>query len=44
MEPAQDAVPLGLAAADPVLSSWSGRLADWMKVRGLLEKENEDRP
>jgi acetyl esterase/lipase len=26
----------GLAPLDPVLSSWSGRLADWMRGRGLL--------
>jgi acetyl esterase/lipase len=27
---------LGLAPGDPVLASWPGRLADWLKVRGLL--------
>lgn len=27
---------VGLAPADPTLSSWPGRLADWLKVRGLL--------
>lgn len=27
---------VGLAPNDPVLSSWAGRLADWLKVRGLL--------
>jgi acetyl esterase/lipase len=27
---------VGLAQKDPILSSWPGRLADWMKVRGLL--------
>lgn len=27
---------VGLAAKDPVLSSWSGRLADWLRTRGLL--------
>jgi acetyl esterase/lipase len=27
---------VGLAAKDPVLSSWPGRLEDWMKVRGLI--------
>lgn len=27
---------VGLAAADPVLSSWPRRCADWMGVRGLL--------
>jgi acetyl esterase/lipase len=29
---------VGLAPKDPVLATWSGRLADWMKVRGLLGK------
>ncbi|HZT82459.1 MAG TPA: alpha/beta hydrolase [Gemmataceae bacterium] len=29
---------VGLAPKDPVLSTWSGRLADWMKGRGLLKK------
>ena len=28
---------VGLAGADPILATWSGRLADWMKVRGLLK-------
>jgi dipeptidyl aminopeptidase/acylaminoacyl peptidase len=28
---------VGLAPQDAVLSSWSARLADWLKVRGLLE-------
>jgi len=28
---------VGLAQKDPVLSTWPARLADWMKVRGLLE-------
>ncbi|MPY89996.1 MAG: alpha/beta hydrolase fold domain-containing protein [Luteitalea sp.] len=27
---------VGLAPDDPVLSSWPDRLADWLKVRGLL--------
>ena len=27
---------VGLAAKDPVLSSWGDRLADWMRARGLL--------
>jgi len=27
---------VGLAQKDPILSSWPGRLADWMKLRGLL--------
>jgi acetyl esterase/lipase len=29
---------VGLAAKDPVLSTWSARLADWMRIRGLLQK------
>lgn len=29
---------VGLAPMDPILSTWSGRLADWLKVRGLLDK------
>lgn len=29
---------VGLAPADPVLSSWGGRLADWLKMRGLLTR------
>ncbi|RPI86280.1 MAG: DUF1080 domain-containing protein, partial [Planctomycetaceae bacterium] len=29
---------VGLAQKDPVLSSWSGRLSDWMKTRGYLNK------
>jgi len=29
---------VGLAAADPVLSSWPDRLAAWLKSRGLLKK------
>jgi acetyl esterase/lipase len=29
---------VGLAPADPVLSTWPARLTDWMKVRGLLPK------
>ncbi|MCY2965814.1 MAG: alpha/beta hydrolase, partial [Planctomycetota bacterium] len=29
---------VGLAPKDPVLSTWSGRLADWLKVRGYLNK------
>ncbi len=28
---------VGLAQKDPVLSTWPARLADWMKVRGLLK-------
>ncbi|MDQ6708654.1 MAG: alpha/beta hydrolase, partial [Acidobacteriota bacterium] len=28
---------VGLAQSDPVLSSWPGRLADWLRVRGLLD-------
>jgi acetyl esterase/lipase len=27
---------VGLAPKDPVLSSWPARLADWLKVRGLI--------
>lgn len=27
---------VGLAQNDPVLGTWPGRLADWLKVRGLL--------
>jgi acetyl esterase/lipase len=27
---------IGLAPQDPVLSTWPARLADWLKVRGLL--------
>jgi acetyl esterase/lipase len=27
---------LGLAQDDPVLSTWPARLADWLRVRGLL--------
>jgi dipeptidyl aminopeptidase/acylaminoacyl peptidase len=27
---------VGLAATDEALSSWPGRLADWLRVRGLL--------
>ena len=29
---------VGLAPSDPVLSSWGGRLADWLKIRGLLAR------
>jgi acetyl esterase/lipase len=29
---------VGLATKDPVLSSWPGRLADWLRVRGLLSR------
>lgn len=28
---------VGLAQTDPVLSTWSARLHDWLKVRGLLD-------
>lgn len=28
---------VGLATEDPVLSSWPDRLADWLRVRGLLQ-------
>ena len=27
---------VGLATSDPVLSTWAGRLSDWMKARGLF--------
>ncbi|MBC8167173.1 MAG: alpha/beta hydrolase [Bryobacteraceae bacterium] len=27
---------VGLAPSDPILSSWSGRLTDWFRTRGLL--------
>jgi len=27
---------VGLAPLDPTLSSWSGRLAEWLRIRGLL--------
>jgi acetyl esterase/lipase len=30
---------VGLAANDPVLSSWPARLEDWMRGRGLLPKQ-----
>lgn len=29
---------VGLAAKDPILSTWSGRLNDWLDTRGLLKK------
>jgi acetyl esterase/lipase len=29
---------VGLAPADPVLSTWPARLADWMRVRGLIPR------
>lgn len=29
---------VGLGASDPVLSSWPGRLADWLRSRGLLAR------
>ncbi len=29
---------VGLAPSDPVLSSWPGRLADWLRLRGLLTR------
>ncbi len=28
---------VGLAQSDPILSTWSARLADWLKLRGLLD-------
>ncbi len=27
---------VGLAGTDPILAAWAGRLADWLKLRGLL--------
>ena len=27
---------VGLAQKDPVLASWPGRLADWLKARGAI--------
>jgi hypothetical protein len=27
---------VGLAQNDPVLSSWPGRLADWLRIHGWL--------
>lgn len=32
---------VGLAPEDPVLSTWPGRLADWLKLHGLLTKQPE---
>jgi acetyl esterase/lipase len=29
---------VGLAQKDPILSTWSGRCADWLRGRGLLDK------
>jgi len=29
---------VGLAPADPILSSWAGRLSDWFQTRGLLKQ------
>jgi acetyl esterase/lipase len=31
---------VGLASKDPILGTWSGRLEDWLKSRGLLEKKS----
>ena len=28
---------VGLAPKDPILATWAGRLADWLKTRGLLK-------
>jgi acetyl esterase/lipase len=28
---------VGLAPKDPILATWTGRLADWLKTRGLLK-------
>ena len=30
--------PAGLAASDPVLATWTARLDDWLKARGVLKK------
>jgi fermentation-respiration switch protein FrsA (DUF1100 family) len=30
---------LGIQPADPVLNTWKDRLADWLKVRGLLDRK-----
>ena len=30
---------IGMAPADPVLSTWTGRCSDWLKGRGLLTKD-----
>ncbi len=35
----QGAHGVGLAPNDPVLSTWKDRLADWLKIHGLLKKE-----
>lgn len=32
---------VGLAPADPVLSSWGRRLADWLRMRGLLTRATQ---
>lgn len=34
---------VGLAKRDPVLSTWPGRLRDWLKSRGLLSTQNQSR-
>ena len=31
---------VGLAPSDPVLATWPGRLADWLKLRGLTTDSN----
>lgn len=28
---------VGLAQADPILSSWPGRLADWLRIQGVIK-------
>jgi acetyl esterase/lipase len=33
----------GLARNDPVLASWTTRLTDWLKVRGLLRRTGDTR-
>ena len=30
---------VGLAQSDPILSSWSGRLSDWLHSRGMLSRQ-----
>jgi len=35
---------VGLADGDPVLSTWKDRLADWLKLRGLLAASPRESP
>jgi acetyl esterase/lipase len=35
---------VGLAPTDPVLSTWSARLTDWLKVQGLLQAADRTTP